>query len=125
MIGSTRGLIPARDMERTAKWYSEKLGIEPAHSDETGVMFEFPDGSKFHVFPTGGNPGTGGHTQLLLFLDDIRTATRALRERGVEFLELNDDRFVTDSDSVADRGGFLQAWFTDPEGNIVALIQPV
>jgi hypothetical protein len=54
-------------------------------------------------------------------VDDIDTAVDELVERGVEFVRYED--FGQDARGIARGGGPLIAWFTDPAGNVLSVLQ--
>ncbi|MGH2604426.1 MAG: VOC family protein, partial [Dehalococcoidia bacterium] len=53
--------VPAKDLERAKRWYSEKLGLEPYEEDPQGVWYRCGDGSIFSLHPSS-YAGTAQHT---------------------------------------------------------------
>jgi catechol 2,3-dioxygenase-like lactoylglutathione lyase family enzyme len=125
---STR--LPAKDLERARRFYSEKLGLEPVDERPGGLRYQC-GGSFFALFESAGS-ASGTHTQMGWEVDDIETTVAALRARGVVFEEydmpgLETKNGVADitgnypSKGIGERG----AWFRDSEGNLLGLGQPV
>ena len=112
--------LPAMDMERAAKFYTEKVGATAAEKGEGGAFFAIGD-AKFSIYPTP-NPNRGGHTQMGIRVNDVPAAVADMRSRGVVFEEYDFPGLKT-VDGVADLGGgSAAAWFKDTEGNIVGVV---
>ncbi len=123
--------LPAQDLARARRWYSEKLGLEPAEERVGGVSYEC-GGSSFAVFQSGGRP-SGEHTQMGFYVADIEAAVAELKARGVDFMELDAPGMKTVG-GIADieghypstgASGERAAWFHDSEGNLLGLGQLV
>jgi len=54
---------------------------------------------------------------------DIHAAVAELRDRGVRIEEYSAPDPVT-TDGVADMGHSWAAWFIDPSGNVLSVVQP-
>ena len=114
--------LPAADLERAARFYTEKLGLTPISRNDAVV--EFRSGSaKFGVYKTD-YAGTARHTLAAWEVDDIEEAVDELRSRGVVFEEYDFPDLKTVA-GIADMGSQRGAWFKDSEGNILALAQAV
>lgn len=74
---STR--LPAKDLERARRFYSEKLGLEPVEERPGGLRYQCADGS-FALFASAGS-ASGTHTQMGWQVDDIDATVAALRAR--------------------------------------------
>jgi hypothetical protein len=62
------------------------------------------------------------HTVLNFPVDDIEGAVDALREAGVDFEHYDDGPIKTNEKGIATPGP-KQAWFRDPAGNILSVIE--
>jgi predicted enzyme related to lactoylglutathione lyase len=78
---STR--LPAKDLDRARRFYSEKLGLQPIEERPGGLRYQC-GGCSFAVFDSAGT-ASGTHTQMAWEVDDIETTVAALRARGVVF----------------------------------------
>lgn len=122
--------LPANDLDRARRFYSEKLGLEPVEERPGGLRYQC-GGSSFALFESAGS-ASGTHTQMGWEVDDIEATVAALRARGVVFLEY-DAPGLTTRNGVADIAGNYPskgvgergAWFRDSEGNLLGLGQPV
>ena len=112
--------LPAIDMARATRFYTEKVGAVPGESREGGSFFTLGN-SAFMIYPTP-NPSRGGHTQMTLLVPDARAAVAELRSHGVIFEEYDLPGLKT-VEGIADTGGGLAAWFTDTEGNTIGVLQ--
>lgn len=113
--------LPATDLERAKRFYAEKLGLTPQErADE--LRYECGDGSVFFVFQTSISR-RGGHTQAGIGVQDIEAAVAELRSRGVTFEEYDTPELRTVDGIATQPGGDRAAWFTDSEGNVLALVQ--
>jgi catechol 2,3-dioxygenase-like lactoylglutathione lyase family enzyme len=122
--------LPASDLERARRFYSEKLGLEPIEERPGGLYYRC-GGGYFGLFESTGAP-SGNHTQMGWEVANIETTVTALRVRGVVFEEYDLPGLKTmngiaeiegnyPSKGVGERG----AWFRDSEGNLLGLGQPV
>jgi hypothetical protein len=66
--------------------------------------------------------GQSRHTLAALVVDDIDSAVREMRDRGVTFEEYDMGDIRTEN-GVARIGNTAGAWFKDPDGNIIGLGQ--
>jgi hypothetical protein len=82
--------------------------------------------------PTGGRPillypkpdhVPATYTVLNFPVDDVGAVVAALSERGVSFEHYEGTPAETDDDGVFRGGGPLIAWFTDPSGNVMSVIE--
>jgi catechol 2,3-dioxygenase-like lactoylglutathione lyase family enzyme len=122
-LGDARvaGRLPAQDLERARRFYSEKLGLEPVDERPGGLLYKPAGGGEFALFASAGEP-SGSHTQLAFEVDDIETVVAELRSRGVEF----DEAGIVDIEgNYPSKGasGERGAWFRDSEGNILGVGQ--
>ena len=92
---------------------SEANGMLTLHlaGDRDTIVYPKPD----HV------PAT--YTILNFPVDDVEAAVDALTARGVEFQTYEGEDLATDAKGIMRQGGPLIAWFTDPAGNILSVIQ--
>lgn len=108
-------------MERATAFYRDKLGLRPIPLHR-GTFFEFPDGSRFFIFPSQGK-ANGEHTQLSIMVDSVAEAMQQLREKGVEPERYDTPEISTDSQGITYVGGTRAVFFKDTEGNLVAVVE--
>ncbi|MFJ3660660.1 VOC family protein [Streptomyces sp. NPDC090119] len=130
--GSVATRLPARDLARARRFYSEKLGLEPVDERPGGLLYRCGD-SFFAVFQsTGASPGT--FTQMGWEVDDLDVVVDELRSRGVQFEDVDAPGFRTDERGIAvvegnypskASHGERAVWFRDSEGNLIGIGQPL
>ena len=122
--------LPAQDLERARRFYSEKLGLDPVEVRPGGLLYRGASG-EFGLFESAGaSPGT--FTQMGWVVDDIEATVSELRTRGVVFEEVDLPGLKT-VDGIAEiegnypskGSGERAAWFRDSEGNMLGLGEPV
>ncbi|MFI1466215.1 VOC family protein [Streptomyces wuyuanensis] len=123
--------LPAQDLDRARRFYSETLGLDPVDERPGGLLYRC-GGSDFALFQSAGtSPGT--FTQMAFEVDDIDAAVTELQGRGVVF-ETVDLPGLRTVDGIADVDGNYPskgargergAWFRDSEGNLLGVGQPV
>ena len=112
--------IPAADLDRARRFYSEKLGLTPVATYGEAALRYRTDGGAFNVYQTQ-YAGQAGHTIAQWHVADLDAEVRALREKGVVF-EVYDMPGVEWHDDIATMPGMgRSAWFKDSEGNILCL----
>ncbi len=112
--------LPAADLERAKRFYTEKLGLTAESEAPEGVFFRSGD-TRFLVFPSGGT-ASGTHTQLSWTVDNIENEVAALQARGVAFEEYDMPSLKT-MNGVALMGPVKIAWMKDSEGNLLSIAQ--
>jgi catechol 2,3-dioxygenase-like lactoylglutathione lyase family enzyme len=122
--------LPAQDLERARRFYSEKLGLDPVETRPGGLLYRGAEGT-FALFQSGGAPSRT-HTQMAFDVDDLDAVVAELRSRGVEFEEVDLPGLRT-VNGIADINGNYPskgtgergAWFYDSEGNLLGIGQPL
>jgi predicted enzyme related to lactoylglutathione lyase len=115
--------IPAKDMDRARKFYEDTLGFKAKEVTPDGVVYECSGKTAAYLYKTP-NAGTSKASQAFWQVADIDREMKDLKDRGVRF-ERYDNMPGQDANGVMNAGGAKAAWFKDPEGNIMALIQNV
>jgi catechol 2,3-dioxygenase-like lactoylglutathione lyase family enzyme len=110
--------LPTDDVERLRQFY-ERLGFVVGEQTDAGVYLRAADGTFFAVTRSSGRP-SGTHTQLGFRVRQIEEVVADLRSRGVTMEEYETPRTVG---GIADIPIGRAAWFKDPDGNIVGLLE--
>ncbi len=121
MCLSAYATLPAANIERAKRFYTEKLELTPERVEVDGSLFYDCNGTGFLVYQTQ-YAGTAKNTAVGFRTDNIDHEMRELRSRGVVFEEYDLPGLKT-VNGVASFGTFRAAWFKDSEGNILALNQ--
>src|SRR5437868_7082741 len=110
------------DLAKAKSFYSETLGL--AVGDDMGLMIELPGGGKVFVYDKPDHQ-PASFTVLNFEVDDIDAAVDELKSRGIEFEKYEgmpaDDKGITRG--IAAKRGPDIAWFKDPAGNVLAVLQ--
>lgn len=117
---SLHPVLPAADLERAKAWYADKLGLKPVVDDELGLEYE-TGGHRFGVYASQ-FAGTNQATAAAFRVDDVDAAVTQLRDRGVEFEDVDYGAMGKTVDGVITApDGRKAAWFKDSEGNMLAI----
>jgi len=116
-------ILLSKDLDATRAFYRDLLGLEIAREDpDDRIVFRTGGGTQIAV--TKSTVGTSDtQTQMAWRVADIHAAVAELRGRGVRIEEYEEPDPVT-TDGVADMGHSWAAWFIDPSGNVLAIVQP-
>ena len=107
------------DLAQARKFYGETLGVRV--SEQHGLLTLHLPGHDARVYPKPDHtPAT--YTAFMFQVDDIEVAVSELTNHGVQFERYDgmdqDERGITRSG-----GPFIAAWFKDPAGNILEVLQ--
>ena len=108
------------DIHKAKDFYGKTLGLEV--SEIHGLLnLHLVDGSKVLVYPKP-NHAAASFTILNFHVDNIEEAVDQLTKKGVCFERYEDD-LKTDEKGIFRGGGPLIAWFKDPAGNILSVLE--
>ena len=116
-------ILLSKDLDASRAFYRDLLGLEIAREDpDDRIVFRCGGGTQIAV--TLSTVGTqDSQTQLAWRVPDIHAAVAELRAQGVPIEEYEAPDPVT-TDGNADMGHSWAAWFIDPSGNALAVVQP-
>ena len=112
--------LPASDLERARDFYEKTLGFEP-EVGEGGTTYRSGNAALF-LYPSQ-FAGTNKATAAAWGVEDIEDVVDGLREKGVTFEEYDFEGLTTENGIATLGDGTRSAWFTDTEGNILAVTQ--
>ena len=121
MFADTRAFsgFAVDDVPKAQEFYGGTLGIRT--SEQHGIMtLHLAGGRDTIVYPKPGHT-PADYTILNFPVDDIDAAVDELTARGVRFERY--DGLGQDEKGINRGGGPYIAWFTDPAGNILAVLQ--
>jgi predicted enzyme related to lactoylglutathione lyase len=122
MLGSSRAFsgFSVNDIEKAKKFYGETLGVKT--SEHNGLLeLQLGSGSTVLVYPKP-NHSPASFTVLNFPVDNIEQAVDNLTKHGVRF-EHYEGPIKTDEKGIHRDGGPLIAWFKDPAGNILSVLE--
>jgi catechol 2,3-dioxygenase-like lactoylglutathione lyase family enzyme len=107
------------DVQKARRFYGETLGLRT--SEEHGLLtLEIAGDRATLVYPKPDHT-PADYTILNFPVQDIEAAVDELTARGVRFERYED--FEQDERGIFRGGGPLIAWFKDPAGNVLAVLQ--
>jgi|SRR5215211_4510718 len=109
------------DIPKAKQFYGETLGLDV--SEEHGLLTLKIAGDRPTLAYPKENHEPATFTILNFPVDDIEAAVDALAERGIEFERYEGTEVETDEKGIFRGGGPLIAWFRDPAGNVLSVIQ--
>lgn len=109
------------DIPKAKAFYADTLGLDV--TEEEGMLnLKFPGGQTVLIYPKGDDHQPATFTVLNIQVDDIDKAVDDLTRAGVTFEHYGEDA-GQDERGIAREYGPPIAWFKDPAGNILSLIQ--
>jgi catechol 2,3-dioxygenase-like lactoylglutathione lyase family enzyme len=121
MFGNSKAFngFAVPDLEEARRFYGETLGIETSEDNGLLTLHLAGDRPTMIYLKPDFEPAT--YTILNFPVDDIDAAVDELVSRGVEIERY--DGFGQDEKGIARDAGPPIAWFKDPAGNILAVLQ--
>jgi catechol 2,3-dioxygenase-like lactoylglutathione lyase family enzyme len=115
------GSFAVNDIPAARTFYQRTLGLEV--TEEQGLLtLHIGGGAKIMIYPKPGHiPAT--FTILNFPVKDIEKAVDDLTRLGIRF-EQYEGEIKTDPKGIMRGGGPLIAWFKDPAGNILSVVDP-
>lgn len=113
--------IAVKDSKAASAFYEGKLGLEPQPSREPSVLTYKCGGASLLVYESE-FAGTNKATSVTLPVDDVKAAVDALKAKGVAFEHFDDLPGVTREGDIHKGGKTQVAWFKDPDGNTLSIV---
>ena len=114
-------MIAVKDLDRAKRFYEDTLGLE-TKDEWGGEGATLKSGDTLINVYRSEFAGTNKATALNFDVEDIASEVRELKDKGIMFehydlpgLEARGDLYVGE--------GMKTAWFKDPDGNILSLIE--
>jgi len=114
------------DIPAAKAFYGDTLGLNVSDGPMGNLDLELPSGGHVFIYPKPDHT-PASFTILNLVVEDIDAAVDELNAKGVVTAIYDDPELPTDEKGVlrgraADRGPDI-AWFRDPAGNVVSVLQ--
>ncbi|PYJ99685.1 MAG: glyoxalase [Verrucomicrobia bacterium] len=123
MLGDSKAFsgFSANDTEKAKEFYGRTLGLKV--SETNGLLtLHLAGGSNVLIYPKPNHtPAT--FTVLNFPVDDVDQAVDELAKRGVRFEIYDLPDLKTDKKGIMRGNGPTIAWFKDPAGNILSVIE--
>jgi catechol 2,3-dioxygenase-like lactoylglutathione lyase family enzyme len=115
-------ILLSTDMAASRAFYHAVLGLEIVSESEERILLRAGGGTGLLISrSTVGTSDT--QTQVAWRVPDVHAAVAWLRARGVRIEDYEPPAPKT-VDGVADMGRSWAAWFIDPSGNVLSVIEP-
>lgn len=113
------------DLGRAKEFYEQTLGLE-VKDNPMGILELQITENPVMIYPKP-NHKSASFTVLNFPVDDIDTVVEELTEKGVVFEQHNNEMIKTDKKGIARSASYEKgpnvAWFKDPAGNILAVLE--
>lgn len=115
-------MIAVKDVDRAKQFYRDTLGLE-SKEEMAGEVLTVKSGDTPITVYRSEFAGTNKATALTFEVDDIDAEVRELKEKGIFFEHYDLEGLTPKGDIYEGEGGFKTAWFKDPDGNILSLME--
>jgi predicted enzyme related to lactoylglutathione lyase len=123
MLKNTKAFsgFSVNDIPKAKRFYGETLGLSVSESNGM-LTLHIGGGNDILIYPKPNHtPAT--YTILNFPVTDIEAAVGWLKERGVRFERYDQPELETDEMGIFRGGGPLIAWFKDPAGNTLSVLE--
>ena len=114
-------MLTATDLAAVKEFYGDRVGLDVLVENDDFVTFGCGGDSRLVVTRTS-TPSGEQQTKASWRGTDVAAEVADLRARSVEVVEYDEPGLRT-VDGVADIGFALTAWFVDPGGNTIGLLE--
>ena len=115
-----QSIICTSDIAKAEYFYTHVLGLTYVKKSQ-GALVYCVNGGDLRVSPVN-NTSPTEHTVLGFSVPDIRTVISQLNSRGIELEKFSN--FPQDKNGILKiPGGDQVAWFRDPDGNLLSIVQ--
>lgn len=126
MLTSTRAFsgLGVSDLAAAKEFYGSRLGLN-VEEDMGGLRLELPGGTSLFVYQSPAF-SPAGYTVLNFEVPDIEQAVRELADAGIElerYEGMQFDELGISRGKAANCGPDI-AWFRDPSGNVLSVVEP-
>ena len=111
------------DIQKAKDFYAQTLGVKVSHEDEHNLLrLHIGNEAPVMIYPKP-NHSAASFTVLNFEVPNVDKAVDELTQRGVQFEKYNQPNLKTDERGIFRGDGPVMAWFKDPAGNILSVVQ--
>jgi catechol 2,3-dioxygenase-like lactoylglutathione lyase family enzyme len=110
------------DIQKAREFYGKTLGLKVGNGPEGTLVVPLSGDAKALMYPKA-NHQPASFTVLNFPVDNVEKAVEELSQRGVRFEVYDEPNLKTDARGIARGNGPTIAWFKDPAGNILSVLQ--
>ncbi|HUJ25823.1 MAG TPA: VOC family protein [Myxococcales bacterium] len=113
-----------KDLEAARRFYGQTLGVKTSEVPGMSGLLQLNLAGNLNVmvYPRPDH-APAKYTVLNFIVDDVERAVAALVERGVKFEIYDSGQVKTDKRGISAGPGPRIAWFRDPSGNILSVLE--
>jgi catechol 2,3-dioxygenase-like lactoylglutathione lyase family enzyme len=122
-VDKTLSSFSVNDLQKAKEFYHRTLGLEVSEVPEMKDLLNLnlKNGNRIMIYSKPNHiPAT--FTVLNFLVDNVEKAVDDLNKQGVHFEVYNEENFKTDQKGIALNGPKI-AWFKDPAGNILSVLE--
>jgi catechol 2,3-dioxygenase-like lactoylglutathione lyase family enzyme len=109
------------DVPRAKQFYGETLGLSVT-DEMDGLGLHLSGGGEVFVYPKGDDHAPASFTVLNFIVENVEEAVERLTGAGVRF-EQYEGELQTDEKGIFRGEGPTIAWFKDPAGNVLSVLE--
>jgi predicted enzyme related to lactoylglutathione lyase len=110
------------DIAAARTFYGQTLGLDVSENDMGILTLNLAGGNKVIIYPKP-NHSPATFTILNFPVPSIEPVVDGLKARGVRFEIYTEGPIQTDEKGIMRKGGPLIAWFKDPAGNFLSVME--
>ena len=115
-------LVSVKDLGEATPFYEKTLGLTKVGEDPGFVQFR--SGTSFVIVYASETAGTNQATTAAWHVDDVAETVRELKAKGVSSFQQYDHLpGLTRDGDIHEAGETKIAWFKDPAGNILSVLE--
>ena len=110
------------DISKAKEFYGKTLQLEVSPGPEGALVLQLAGDSKVLMYPKPTHQ-PASFTVLNFPVENVERAVDDLAKRGVHFETYNEPNLKTDQRGISRGNGPTIAWFKDPAGNILSVVE--
>jgi catechol 2,3-dioxygenase-like lactoylglutathione lyase family enzyme len=110
------------DLQKAKEFYGQILGLEVSEEEMGLLSLHIAGGNNILIYAKD-NHAPATYTILNFPVDNVEQAVDELTRRGVRFEQYNEPDLKTDEKGISRGNGPTIAWFKDPAGNILSVLE--
>lgn len=124
MLSTKRAFISfsVNDIQKAKEFYGKTLGLDVSSGPEGTLVVPLFGGAKALMYPKP-NHQRATFTVLNFPVDSVERTVDDLSQRGVRFEVYNEPNLKTDARGISRGNGPTIAWFKDPAGKILSVLE--
>ena len=125
MIKEAISGFSVNDLKKAIAFYTDIIGLKVTPAKQEPVAHVHTPGGAVIFMYQKPNHKPAEFTILNLIVDNIDKAVDELKTKGITFEHYDNEYLKTDEKGICRNGSPLIAWFKDPFGNFISVLQDV